>query len=144
MTCSLYDGLYIMDPHVLSDYNFTLFLMGNLPETAKWRAFLGGLRKYIDRYTKNINTIPITSEEFVTTISNEYFFWNKNNSDIQAKVFTTCYKANKGLKSTRPPDPSTSTPAKRAVFTRIIIVNCNVFLPMFTTARAKNFTVITI
>jgi hypothetical protein len=30
-----------------------------------------------------------------------------------------------------------------AVSTTIIIVNCNVFLPMFTTARAKNFTVIT-
>jgi hypothetical protein len=28
----------------------------------------------------------------------------------------------------------------RAVSTTIIIVNCDVFLPVFTTARAKNFT----
>jgi hypothetical protein len=35
------------------------------------------------------------------------------------------------------------TDTARAVSTTIIIVNCNVFLPMFTTARAKNFTIIT-
>ena len=109
----LYDGLCVMDPHALSDYNFALLLMGNLPETAEWRAFSGGLRQRIDRYTKNIDTIPITSEEFVTAISDEYFFRNKNNPDIQAEVFTARYEANKGSKRTRAPDPSTSTPTKR-------------------------------
>ena len=64
----LYDGLCVMDPHALSDYDFALLLMGNLPETAEWRAFAAGLRQRIDRYTNNIDTTPITSDDFATAI----------------------------------------------------------------------------
>ena len=111
----LYDGLCLMDPHALSDYGFALILMSNLPETAEWRAFAAGLRQRINRYTNNVDPTPINSNDFATAITDEYYFRNKNNPDIQAEVFTARYEANnKGSKRSRAPDASTSTPSKRA------------------------------
>ena len=105
----LYDSLCVMDPHALSDYDFALLLMGNLPETAEWRAFAAGLRQRIDKH----HVDPITSEQFISTINDEYIFRNKNNPDIQAEVFTARYEANKGSKRTRASDSSISGPSKR-------------------------------
>lgn len=111
----LYDGLCVMDPHALSDYDFALLLMGNLPETSEWRAHAAGLRQRIDRFTSNIDTTPITSNDFITAISDEHYFRNKNNPDVQAEVFTARYEANnnKGQKRFRTSDNSSSGPSKR-------------------------------
>ena len=110
----LYDGLCVMDLHALSDYNFALLLMGNLPETPEWCAHAAGLRQHIDRFTANIDTTPITSNDFITAISDKYYFRNRNNPDVQAEVFTARYEANnnKGQKRSCTSDNSSSGPSK--------------------------------
>ena len=82
----LYNGLCVIDPHALLNYNFALLLIGNLPETAEWCAHAVGLRQHINYFTANIDTTPITLNDFVTDINNKYYFCNKNNFDVQAEV----------------------------------------------------------
>ena len=114
----LYDDLTDIDPDALSDHEYALLLMNNLPETTEWRSLAGGLRKRVEECNRATPPTPVSSSEFITSIRDEYHFRNKNNPDTMAQVFTARYDANKDSKRppkrNRPSDaPSSNTSPKR-------------------------------
>lgn len=70
----LYEDLTDMDPTAFSDENLALLLASNLPETAEWRSLAGNLRDRVKQCNRAQPPIPITSIEFIESITDEYYF----------------------------------------------------------------------
>jgi hypothetical protein len=109
----LYDVLSAMDETNLTDRNFTLTIINNMPKTESWRVIVAGYRNTIAQYDKD--GIPVKSSEFITKIRDENWFHNKDNPQSSTYVFATRASAEKkAQKRPRPPDAATTAgPSKR-------------------------------
>lgn len=129
----LYEDLTDMDPTAFSDEDFALLLTSNLPETAEWRSLAGTLRNRVKECNRAQPPIPITSMEFIESITDEYYFRNKNNPETMAQVFTARFDANKVAnrnskrnRASGTTDPSTNPSPKRPRTQKICTnINCS-------------------
>lgn len=100
-----YDILCSMSETSLSDRDFTSAILNNMPKTESWRVIVASYRSTIQQYERD--GIPIKSSEFISKIRDENWFYNKDNPQSSAYVFTTRADANKkGPKRTRAPETS--------------------------------------
>ena len=114
---SLYNSLIDLNPDGLSDREFTLIVVNNLPRTADWRSFAMGLRQRANAYdNQHPNPYPVTSKEFLTSIRDEVYFIIKNAESVETtpQVFNTDSKGLKRPKSSDASSSSAPSGAKRA------------------------------
>jgi hypothetical protein len=95
----LYNELVDMDADVLSDHNFAITAINNLPQNNEWRSFAKNQRQAIFWYdhTKP-DPIAVTSEEFLNAIREEHYFTIRDNPEVIANVFTARVNISKPTK----------------------------------------------
>jgi gag-polypeptide of LTR copia-type len=112
----LYSTLCCMDRDRLSEQEFIVIVLDNMPETDTWTDFLSGLRTRISDYKNATPPKPITALEFITRIREEHWHRTRGNPSTQAFSVHNDGKRNKK----RPSGPSSTNsstsdlpPAKR-------------------------------
>ena len=113
----IYHSLIEMSPGAMSDREFALLTINNLPLSGgNWDSFTKGLRERINQYDNSVPRKPVRSIEFISAIRQEYIICNRDNPDVTAQIFSARVNAdNKASKRPRPPDnvASSSSPSKR-------------------------------
>jgi hypothetical protein len=111
-----YNVLFNIDPDALSDHDFALNIINNLPQCSpEWWAFAKGLRQRFSHYKHMTPPQPITLHEVIDDIQEELYFDAEDHPDASTHVFATQSTDKKSGKHSRQPDTSSSDPApKRA------------------------------
>ena len=108
----LFHSLIDLDPDALSDREFALIVIANLPQTPEWRFFSAGLRQRVNAYNNERPRRPIVSKEFIAAIHEEVYFSSKPVDDSTPQIFNA---DSKNQKRPRGADSaaSSSSPPKR-------------------------------
>lgn len=111
-----YNALFDLDPNALSDHDFAVTIVNNLPQRdSEWRSFAKGLRQRISQYKRMRPPQIITSIEVIDDIREELYFTAHDNPDANTHVFTTNLSADKrSAKRPRESDQPPSSSPKRA------------------------------
>jgi hypothetical protein len=105
-----YNALFDLDPNTLSDHDFAITIVNNLPQQAsEWRSFAKGLQQRISQYKHMCPPQIITSSKVI--ICEELYFTAQDNPDADMHVFNADKEARK---QPRKSDTPTSSPSKRA------------------------------
>ena len=114
----IYNSLIDMEPDAMSDRDFALTTINNLPQTGgNWNSFTKGLRERINQYDNCLpNPRPIRSVEFISAINHEFILSNKDSPEVSDQIFSARANAeNKASKRPRPADTNApSSSSKRA------------------------------
>ena len=109
-----------MDPAIMSDHDFMVTVLNNMPQTNAWQTTVASLHVKIKECDEHKPALlPVNSFEYIANIHKVAWFRNRNNSQLasqaSAHVFTTRSEAKKkGLKWSRTSlDSSTQGSAKR-------------------------------
>ena len=85
-----YNVLFDIGPDALSDYDFALNIVNNLPQcSSEWRAFAKGLWQRFSHYKRMTPPQPITSCEVIDDIQEELYFDAEDHPDASAHIFAT-------------------------------------------------------
>jgi hypothetical protein len=91
-----YNALFDLDPAALSDHDFAITIVNNLPQRAsEWRSFAKGFRQRISQYKRMRPPQLITSSEVIDDIREELYFTAQDNPDADTHVFNADKKARK-------------------------------------------------
>lgn len=87
----LYDDLTDIDPDALSDHEYALLLMNNLPETTEWRSLAGGLRKRVEEcnQTNIISAIRTTPKPWLKSLQLDTMLIKTQNAPQSVTVHLT-------------------------------------------------------
>jgi hypothetical protein len=86
----MYHDLLDMSPDSLSDREFALVVINNLPQSGgRWETFTSNLRERINKYDNTKPTpLPVRSVEFLSAIRQEYLLCNRNKPEVTAQIFS--------------------------------------------------------
>jgi hypothetical protein len=91
-----YNTLFDLDPAALSDHDFAITIVNNLPQRAsEWRSFAKGFRQRISQYKRMCPPQLITSSEVIDDIHEELYFTTQDNPDADTHIFNADKKARK-------------------------------------------------
>jgi hypothetical protein len=103
-----------MDPGQMTNHDFVLIILNNMPQDESWQSLVTGLRAKLKDCDDHKPPLPIISLDYLTAIREESWYRNRNNPQLSAHVFTACAEAERrGSKCSRMSDASTSGSAKR-------------------------------
>ena len=76
----MYNTLCCMDRHRMSDREFALVIIDNMPQAGRWHEFNSGLRNKVSEYDEHKpNPIPVRSAEFIVKIRDECWLRSRDN-----------------------------------------------------------------
>ena len=80
----MYSSLRCMDRHRMSDREFALVIIDNMPQSGRWHEFNSGLRNKVTEYDEHDPPIPVRSAEFIVKIRDECWLRNRDNPQATA------------------------------------------------------------
>jgi hypothetical protein len=108
---SLFDALCSMRESTMTDHEFTIAILNNAPKTEAWRVAITGLRNKLHLYESQGK--PIRPSEFISNVRDKNWYYNRENPQSSAYVFTARGDSvKKSLKRPRAFD-ATATSLKR-------------------------------
>jgi hypothetical protein len=107
-----YNDLCDMNADCMSDREFALLVLDNMPNDSNWRNYLSSLWAKVRESDSHQPPLPIHSMDFIVDIRDEYWCRNKDNPPPSTHVFSA--DSGKGAsKRTRSTDAGTADSSKR-------------------------------
>ena len=115
----LYSTLSCMDRDRLSEREFVVTIIDNMPDADTWTEFLSGLRSRISDYDAATPPKPVTALEFITRIREEQ--WHRTRSNPSMQAFSLRNDGKCGKK--RPPSSISDLPSAKRQRAALVCTN---------------------
>jgi hypothetical protein len=107
-----YNTLCDMDAECMSNWEFALLILDNMPEDSSWHTYLLGLRAKVRKHESHTPPLPIHSIDFIVNICDEYQFRNKKSAQTASHVLSANDANRRSNKHTRVSNADAVGPSK--------------------------------